>query len=102
MGINAQLKGERGEIVLEVLDPKMVLSRAAQTQVFAGTRLMRYLLPWGDAIFNQAQAPDLANDIAIAKTENPPAALSQMLSEIEPLVERLASESHLYLWFVGD
>ncbi len=63
---------------------------------------MRYLVPWGDAIFNQAQATDLAADIAKMKRENPDAPLFQLLSDMEPLVERLASETHLYLWFVGD
>jgi hypothetical protein len=101
MGINVQLRREDGKIVNEVSDPKMVLSRAAHKK-FSDTRLLRYLTPWGDAIFNQAQAADLANDISNMKNANPRDPLSDLLSEIEPLVEKLARESHLYLWFVGD
>lgn len=101
MGINVQLRQESGEILAEVFDDKMVLSRAALSTL-SDTRLMKYLLPWGDAIFNQAQAADLANDISKTKMANPGGPLSQLLSEIEPLVERLANETHLYLWFVGD
>jgi hypothetical protein len=70
MGIDAQLRAESGEVLSEVGDGNMVLSRATNSQL-SSTRLLRYLVPWGDAIF-------------------------------EPLVERLAKESHLYLWFVGD
>jgi hypothetical protein len=101
MGINVQLRGERGEVRAEVWDRKMVLSRA-QDNKLSDTRLLRYLVPWGDAIFNQAQAGDLINDIANVKNDYPDTPLSQLLLETEPLVERLASETHLYLWFVGD
>ncbi len=101
MGINVQLREESGEIINEVLDPRMVLSRAARNG-FSDTRLLRYLNPWGDAIFNQAQAADLANDIVKLKNDNPGTALLELLSAIEPLVERLAHETHLYLWFMGD
>lgn len=101
MGINVQLRKESGEIVSEVGDPKMVLSRAARDK-FSGTRLLKYLMPWGDAIFNQAQAGELAIDITKTKSENPDTPLFQLLSDIEPLVDRLGRETHLYLWFVGD
>ncbi len=59
-------------------------------------------MPWGDAIFNQAQADDLLNDIWVVKSNNPDTPLSQMLSKLEPLVEKLSRETHMYLWFVGD
>ena len=101
MGIDAQLRAESGEVLSEVGDGNMVLSRATNSQL-SSTRLLRYLVPWGDAIFNQAQASHLADDIAKVKGECPGSPLFKALSEIEPLVERLANESHLYLWFVGD
>ena len=78
----------------------MVLSSA--TQLLSGTRLLKYLDPWGDAIFNRAQADDLATDIRAVKEANPGTALFALLSDIEPLVERLSREVHVYLWFVGD
>ena len=101
MGINVQLREENGGIVDEVFDPRMVLSRAAGNG-FSDSRVLRYLNPWGDAIFNQAQATDLANDIVRLKNGNCGSDLFELLSAIEPLVERLAHETHLYLWFMGD
>ena len=101
MGIDVRLKRESGEVLAEVGDPKMVLSRAAQ-RAFSGTRLLKYVVPWGDAVFNQAQADDLESDIADVKRANPDPQLSDILSEIEPLVARLSTETHAYLWFVGD
>jgi hypothetical protein len=85
----------------EVGDPKMVLSRATQ-HAFSETGLLKYIVPWGDAVFNQAQADDLESDIADVKRASPDPQLSDILSEIEPLVARLSSETHAYLWFVGD
>lgn len=101
MGINVQLRGESGEILAEIGDPQMVLSRAAR-RAFAGTRLLKYLVPWGDAVFNQAQADDLASDIADIKRANPDPQLSDLLTRVEPLIARLSRETHVYLWFVGD
>jgi hypothetical protein len=101
MGIEVQLRAESGEILDEVGDPRMVLSRATRSSL-SGTRLLRYIVPWGDAIFNQAQADDLAADIRIVKEANPGTPLFEILSAIEPLVEKLSREVHMYLWFVGD
>jgi putative transcriptional regulator len=55
MGIDVQLRRETGEVLQEVGDSQMVLSRATH-RAFAGTCLLKYVVPWGDAIFNQAQA----------------------------------------------
>ena len=104
MGINVQLKSEAGEKLDEVFDPHMTLSRAA-IKAFSGTRLLKYLMPYGDAIFNQLQANDLAldiRDIQAARQAQRGTRLFDLLAQIEPLVEKLSRESHLYLWFVGD
>jgi len=101
MGIDVQLRGETGEILAEVGDGRMTLSRAAQRGL-AGSRMLKYLTPWGDTVFNQAQAGDLAADIQDLKQANPGSPLFEMLFKIEPLVARLSDEVHVYLWFVGD
>jgi len=101
MGIAVRLQRESGEVLAEVGDPNMVLSRATQ-HAFSSTRLLKYIVPWGAAMFNQAQAGDLESDIAAVKRANPNPQLFDILSEIEPLVARLASETQAYLWFVGD
>jgi len=78
------------------------LRGAAQQAVEVGTRLLKYLVPWGDAVFNQAQADDLESDIADVKRAQSDRDLLEMLDAIEPLVSRLRREAHVYLWFVGD
>jgi len=101
MGIDVQLRGENGKVLEEVSDSDMVLSRASQRQ-FANTRLLRYVVPWGDAVFNQVQAADLANDIADICRRDPSSPLSLRLGEVQALVDRLSAGTHVYLWFVGD
>lgn len=101
MGIEAVLRTET-EDVASVSDSRMVLSRAVSSGQLADTRLLKYLLPWGDAIFNQAQANDLLDDIRIAAGANVGSPLGKHLLEIKPLVEQLAAETHCYLWFIGD
>jgi hypothetical protein len=101
MGIDVQLR-EHDEVLAEVGDPKMVLSHAARSAAFAQTRLLKYLSPWGDAIFNQAQAEDLSADIADVRRAHGDPQVAEMLSRLEPLVARLSQEAHAYLWFVGD
>jgi hypothetical protein len=102
MGIDAILRTETQEELASVPDPQMVLSRAATAGRFSETRLLKYLVPWGDAVFNQAQAPDLQDDIRAFTDGDPGALLSHHLLEVRALVERLASETHSYLWFIGD
>ncbi len=100
MGIEVQLRKENGDVLDDGGDE--VSFGRASLKAFAGTRLLKYLVPWGDAIFNQAQADDLLKDIYQVKTGNPGTPLYEMLSKLEPLVEKLSRETHLYLWFVGD
>ncbi len=102
MGIDAQLRDEVGQILAEVGDPGGLLARAATRHALSGTVLLRYLMPWGDAVFNQAQAADLLRDLRSVRSEHEGRPLAAHLQSIEPLVERLQGEVHHYLWFVGD
>jgi hypothetical protein len=102
MGIDTILRTETGEDLASVYDAGMLLSRATTSGKFADTQLLRYIVPWGDAMFNQAQAPALLDDISICVDLDSGSPLSRHLLEIQCLVERLASETHAYLWFIGD
>ena len=59
-------------------------------------------MPYGDTVFNQAPAEDLADDIRQVIREHEGSPLDDMASRIEPVVERVGSNTHLYLWFIGD
>jgi hypothetical protein len=102
MGIDIQLRSESGDVLAEIDDADMTLSRAALRATFASTRLLKYIVPWGDAVFNQAQASDLSADVRDVLRSNVHAPLANKLENLQPLVDRLSRETHVYLWFVGD
>jgi hypothetical protein len=102
MGIDAVLRAENRDDLASVPDPLMVLSRAATAGGFADAKLLKYVVPWGDAVFNQAQAQDLLDDIRRLTDANTGSPLSQHLVAVGALVERLSHETHSYLWFIGD
>lgn len=102
MGIDVQLRTESGQVLAEVRDAKSVLSGAVSTNKLSGTRLLRYLVPWGDAMFNQAQAGALALDLRDVTEDHAGKPIAELLLQVAPLVDRLSSDVHAYLWFVGD
>jgi hypothetical protein len=79
----------------------MVLSRAASL-VFDDTRLFKYMVPWGNAVFNHSQAGDLQDDIRRLQAVHAGTPLGAILTAMTPLVDRLAKETHVYLWLIGD
>jgi len=101
MGIEVRLKRENGEILAEVDDHQMALSRATAGPL-TSTRLLRYLMPWGDAVFNQAQANDLRDDVRELLRTHGGTPLGDVLAQVEPLIDQLSVETHAYLWFIGD
>jgi hypothetical protein len=101
MGIDVQLRKENEEILGQLGDSG-ALARAAGCGVLQDTRLLRYIVPWGDAVFNQAQADDLLSDLRQVAARKPGSPLACHLVELGPLVEKLRSDPHIYLWFVGD
>ena len=61
-------------------------------------KLLKYLDPYGDAIFNKLQMDDLIQDFQhLVKTGN-----DSLIEEILLLAERCKAEPHTYLSFYGD
>jgi hypothetical protein len=101
MGIETQLRDEDGEVLGEVSDVADALSNATDGAL-SGTRLLKYLQPYNDAVFNQAQAADLRDDMNEVLRKHAGTPLARVLEDVAPLVDKLAAEAHVYLWFVGD
>ena len=61
-------------------------------------KLLKYLDPYGDAIFNNLQMDDLIQDIQqLVKIEN-----DLLTEEVLLLAKRCKAEPHTYLSFYGD
>lgn len=102
MGIDVPLRSEVGLVLADVGDPSALLARAVTKHSLSGTVLLRYLVPWGDAVFHQAQAPDLLRDLRAVRSEHAGRPLAEHPLGIDALAERLAAEGHRYVWFCGD
>ena len=103
MGINVVWKDEHGEVLGEVNDPRMLLSRFATRNVSpaSGSLCLRFLDPAGDACFNQRQLPFLVQELQTARDGVADPQLVAHLDKVLALVER-ANQVHTYLWFIGD
>lgn len=61
-------------------------------------KLLCYLDPYGDTIFNRLQMDDLIDDLLkLKKAENNP-----LIDEVLLLAERCKLNTHTYLFFYGD
>ncbi len=100
LGIDVELRNQSGAVVDAIEDTDGILG--GSIGLLSGTRLLCYLVPWGDAVFNQAQAADLLTDMNEVSSRNEGSAVAGHLTNVRPLVEHLSRETHYYLWFMGD
>ena len=62
-------------------------------------RLVKYLDPYGDTVFNSIQMNDLISDMKCITLLEPD---NKVIDEIVLLAQKCLSESHRYLSFYGD
>ncbi len=99
MSIDVEIQDEDGNTISRYDGPALGLpfTRLAPTD----SACLRFIDPWGDATFNQAQIEVLKGELRIAakRTEEP-----RRLSELEALVSFVegATGAHVYLKFIGD
>jgi hypothetical protein len=62
-------------------------------------KLIKYLDPYGDTIFNNLQMKDIIADMEIIAKMEPN---NKLIDEIILLAKRCMNEPHLYLVFYGD
>jgi hypothetical protein len=103
MGIDVHLESEDGESIQVVGDPQNILSRAVLDGLFdSGLCCLRFVDPYGDAIFNYLQWPVLAEELSgsLASIKHPE--LSDHLEKILRLIHQSRKQRHCYIKFIGD
>ncbi|MGC4066376.1 MAG: hypothetical protein QM784_17445 [Polyangiaceae bacterium] len=78
IGIDVQLKEEDSAVLAQVDDFQNALARAT-SGALSETRLLKYLMPWGDTVFNEAQANDLRDDVRQLIRSQPGTPLADVL-----------------------
>ena len=104
MGIEVATVTEDHAVIRQVGDPTGLLTSLAMNR-WAGlddTVCLRFIDPWGDAVFNQAQIPELLQELRaeINVTENGQARAH--LQVVAELVQTAVEQTHVYVKFIGD
>jgi hypothetical protein len=108
MGVLAILRTERGEQLRALDDPNGGSFDAAGDfdgllgRVDDSYRLLKYVDPYGDTIFNNMQMPDLLSDIERLSQMGVAPVERRGLSRLRALAELCREGVHLYVWFIGD
>jgi hypothetical protein len=104
MGIDVAWVDERHEQKQFVSDSRQVLTRLATSRwpKLTSSVCLRFVVPWGDAVFNQAQNSDLLNELSSEFREAQDTQVRDHLQKVIRLVELAGSETHTYIKFIGD
>jgi hypothetical protein len=62
-------------------------------------KLIKYIDPYGDTVFNRLQMNDLISDLEFIVQIEPD---NQLVNEIVLLAQKCLSQPHMYLTFYGD
>jgi len=98
--IAIQIQDERGQVLETFEDPRAVYDILPP----AGDRegcCLRFIDPYGDTTFNQAQVTELLSEINSRLEGVAPEAQVRVLKLVR-FIEQAVNQVHLYLKFVGD
>jgi hypothetical protein len=104
MGIDVAWVDERHEQKQFVSDSQQVLTGLATSRwsKLGGSVCFRFVVPWGDAVFNQAQNKDLLNELSAEVRETSDPKVRAQLQKVIHLVVLASNEAHTYIKFIGD
>jgi hypothetical protein len=98
--INVQIEDERGHREGESWwHPRSTELLAGEHR---GTCCLRFVDPYGDAVFNQAQIPVLLDELRALRGGLRDPGLRSVLDEVLAVVQRAQDRVHTYVRFVGD
>jgi hypothetical protein len=104
MGIEVATVTERHVVIQQVLDSHGVVSRLAMSRWPRLTHsvCLRFVEPWGDAVFNQTQIPELLEELRAEINAVEEAKVKDHLMAVACLVETAIEQTHVYVKFIGD
>jgi hypothetical protein len=77
-------------------------STAAIVGEHPGTCCLRFIDPYGDTVFNQAQIPVLLSELRALGARAPRADVAALLDDLCAFIERAVDHVHTYVRFIGD
>ena len=101
MGIDLQWIDERGEILERVLDERNLISEIIEA-ARKGSVCLRFIDPYGDAVFNQLQIPVLIEELQAITPSALGYEATRHYEEVIELATKANGRIHTYLKFYGD
>jgi hypothetical protein len=104
VGVDVSWVDERHEQKQFVSDSGQWITRLAISRwpKLTSSVCLRFVDPFGDAVFNQAQIPELVNELRGEVEESRDAGTRAHLEKVIRLVEKSVGETHTYIKFIGD
>jgi hypothetical protein len=104
MGIEVAIVTETHTKIETVLDDLGVIARLAMARWPGLTEslCLRFVEPWGDAVFNQTQLPFLLAELHSEVRLATDAKFKEHLQRVVSLVESAQDQAHVYVKFIGD
>ncbi len=103
MGIDAAWVDESGNAIQQVFDPRQHLTfLSTSTWHTREGCCVRFIDPWGNTLFNQAQLPVLLEELSSTHADEADLEARAHLEKVMRLVEKAIGRTHTYLRFVGD
>ena len=104
MGIDVALINERHKAKQAVHDPQMFLTTLAAKEWWQLNEsvCLRFINPWGDTVFNQAQVPELLSELEHSAATKTDPETKAHLEQVCRLVAAAKGEAHTYVKFIGD
>ena len=103
MGIAVVLQDERCNSISEtILDPQGVIGHCLPDLSDGSYCCVRFIDPYGDAIFNPRQAKVMIGEWDRLRHAFSERKAEALWAEVRELIVRCSEEPHVYLKFIGD
>ena len=102
MGINIHLEDERGERLGELPDMDFLVERFLPDAAAQDFPCLRFVDPYGDTVFNQAQITQLVLELERLLAQKQEPEVERHLRAVLEFVRQAVGQSHTYIRFHGD
>jgi hypothetical protein len=104
VGVDVAWVDERHEQKQFVSDNAQWITKLAISRwpKLSGSVCLRFVEAWSDAVFNQAQIPELISELRNEVAAATHAGTRAHLEKVLRLVEKAEGQTHTYIKFIGD
>ena len=102
MGIDLHWENENGDMRQMVSDDGFFVSELITASKREGSVCLRFIDPFGDTVFNQAQIPTLKAELSEIPEDALRDDVRKHRRKLLHLIDQAAGKTHTYLKFYGD